>query len=58
MFDKENHIEACQNICVNTPAYWLTDINNVAFAVIAVMVVLFIPVFMAIPYFPDQPTEN
>lgn len=38
-------------------AYWLAGIINPAFIAIAVMIVLFIPVLIADPYFPSRPDE-
>ncbi|MGZ5028228.1 MAG: hypothetical protein ACXWF8_15990 [Methylobacter sp.] len=40
-------------------AYWLSGIIHPAFVTIAVMIVLFIPILIADPYFPSQPeTED
>jgi len=38
-------------------AYWLSGVINPAFVAIAVMIVLFIPVIVADPYFPAPPED-
>jgi hypothetical protein len=58
LLNKGKTHETCQNTQAHAPAFWLADIINPAFSVIAVMVVLIVPVFMANPYFPEQPIEN
>ncbi len=43
-------------LCGGALAYWLAHIINPAFVAIAVMIVLFIPIFIT-DYFPDRPVE-
>jgi hypothetical protein len=45
-------------LCGGSLAYWLSGIINPAFVTIAVMIVLFIPVFIVVPFFPDPPNEE
>lgn len=38
-------------------AYWLAGIMNPAFVAIAVMIALFIPITLIVPYYPNPPEE-
>ncbi|MDO9107175.1 MAG: hypothetical protein Q7U57_19710 [Methylovulum sp.] len=42
-------------LCGSALAYWLSDIVNPAFVAVAVMILLFFPVFFADFLFPESP---
>ena len=45
-------------LCGSAVAYWLSDIINPAFVAVAVMILLFFPVFFADFLFPEQPPSQ